>query len=192
MYRAVTLRALEQHVPLSNGEALSELAASMSFALEGDGLGSLLIDDQPASPLLHSPAVDAAVSEVSAHSEVRHIMVDRQRGLVGDGCIVMVGRDIGATVLPEAPVKLWLTASPEERARRRHDERSGENSVGPSGETLGQIVARDQYDAGRAVSPLRRAADAVVIETERLSPETVVEKSLEAVRSTVERRLTSR
>ncbi|HEX8919499.1 MAG TPA: (d)CMP kinase, partial [Chloroflexota bacterium] len=127
------------------------------------------------------PEVDAAVSLVSAHPGVREVMVRRQRQLAANSNIVMVGRDIGTTVLPTAPAKLWLTASPETRAERR----LVEQEAGFGGTTPEEVVAglahRDTYDAGREASPLRQANDAIVIETDGKTIERTVHDALAEV-----------
>jgi cytidylate kinase len=183
MYRAVTWLALECRLPLSDAAALGSLARSTSFALGPGVPGRLQVNGRPADEALRSARVDAAVSEVSAIREVREALLARQRELAYDRCIVVVGRDIGTRVLPHAPVKLWVTASAEERARRRLAEQGGEAS---EEEMVLRIRARDRYDATRAVSPLRRASDAVVIETDRLSPEQALATALAVVRARLE------
>lgn len=180
MYRAITWLALEQDLPLSDGDALGQLARSTSFDLEPGVPGRLRVNGAPAGTALRSGRVDAAVSEVSAVRGVREALVMLQRALADDRCIVVVGRDIGTNVLPHAPVKLWVTASPEERARRRLEEQGGAASVE---DMVSRIRARDSYDSGRSLSPLRQASDALVIETDRLSPEEALEKALSMVRA---------
>jgi cytidylate kinase len=187
MYRAVTLRALQEGVLLSDEVALERLARSISFEIESSGPRSLLVDGRPAGPELHSHPVDAAVSIVSAHPGVREQMVARQRALAAEGCIVMVGRDIGTTVLPEAPVKLWVTASAQERARRRLRERSGEGPHEVTAEMVREIMERDRKDADRPTSPLRQPPGAIVIQTDQLTPEEVAERALLAVREAATR-----
>jgi cytidylate kinase len=181
MYRAVTLRALEEGVLLTDEVALMRLAREIQFALAATSTGSLLVDGHPAGRQLHSPPVDAAVSVVSAHPSVREEMVARQRSLAQGGCVVMVGRDIGTTVLPDAPVKLWVTASPQERARRRVREQAGGEAPVVTEEMVREILERDRKDAERGTSPLRQPLDARVIQTDRLSPDQVVWRALEAV-----------
>lgn len=181
MYRAVTALALHGRIPLDDAPALARLAGSTRFALGGPG-ESLLIDGKPPGPELRSSDVDAHVSQVSAHAAVREALVDRQREMARDRCIVMVGRDIGTVVLPDADVKLWIVATTGERARRR----LAEHLPGTAGLTLAeaerQIVERDALDTGRAVSPLVRPQGAVEIDTDRLSPEQCVEAAVELVR----------
>lgn len=182
MYRAVTLRALQQGVALSDAHRLQEIARSLRFRLEDGSRSGLVVDDERAGGELRTPEVDASVSEVSAHPEVRQVMVARQREMASGRSVVMVGRDIGTVVLPDAPVKLWVTASEEERARRRQAEHLAASIETPE-QVLAEIRARDSYDSGRSVSPLRQAPDAVVIETDKLTPDEALERALDAVSS---------
>lgn len=176
MYRTVTREALERGVSIADGDALAALACSLSFTLGGPEEG-LLIDGQTPGPEIRTPAVDAAVSEVSAHPQVREALVQRQRTLAADRNIVMIGRDIGTVVLPDATIKFWVTASPEERARRR----SLEEASGLKTGMLEAIRARDRKDAGRAVAPLLQPPDAVVITTDELTPREALDRALDAL-----------
>jgi cytidylate kinase len=181
MYRAVALRALQSGVDVADAAALAEIARDLTFDLMPDGLR---IDGSPAGPELHSPAVDVAVSPVSAHPEVRELLVRRQRELAGNSGIVMAGRDIGTVVLPYAPVKLWITASEEERARRRGMERST-SSDGDRSTEAARLNRRDRQDSGRAASPLRQADDAIAMHTDGLLPGEVVDRAVELVRAAI-------
>lgn len=180
MYRGVTLNALEHGVSPADGPALAALARTMTFDLGGPG-GSLLVNGRPAGVELRSPRVDAAVSRVSSHPEVREIMVHRQRELAALGCIVMVGRDIGTVVLPDADVKLWIVASPGERARRRLQEHLPGAAGLSLAETEARIRARDALDAGRLMSPLRRPGGAVDIDTDGQTPAQSIRLALNAI-----------
>jgi cytidylate kinase len=181
MYRAVTWLALGEGIPLGDAEALARLARSTLFRLQGRG-ESLRINGEPPRPELRSSDVDASVSQVSAHASVRRELVIRQREMARARCIVMVGRDIGTVVLPDADVKLWIVATPEERARRR----LAEHLPGTAGLTLAeaerQIMERDALDTERPVSPLARPEGATEIDTDRLTPEQCVELALDLVR----------
>jgi cytidylate kinase len=181
MYRAVTWLALQQGVALDNGPALALLARSTTFELGGPG-ESLIVNGHPPGDELRSREVDASVSAVSAQAEVRRELVVRQRGMARGRCIVMVGRDIGTVVLPDADVKLWIVASPLERARRRLSEHLP-GTVGLSlAEAERQIMQRDAQDSSRKVSPLKRPASAVEIDTDLLTPEQCVERALDVIR----------
>lgn len=183
MYRAVTLKALLDKVPTGDESRLGQIARHLDFDLSPRGL---LIDGVPVGPELHSAEVDSVVSEVSAHPTVRAALVRRQREMAGADPIVMVGRDIGTTVLPNAPVKLWLTASDAERARRRlqdqpeHLVREGQDAA------LSRLGLRDRYDESRTHSPSQRAPDAIFVDTDGQSPEQVFEHALAAIRAASE------
>jgi CMP/dCMP kinase len=186
MYRAVTRAAQDHGVATGDAEGLARLAEELHFSWSPERPGRLLIDGRPAPPELHSPSVDADVSQVSAHPEVRSVLVRRQRELAESGCVVMVGRDIGTVVLPGAAVKLWVTASPEERARRRLTQHT---VAGHSpAEVSDNLHARDRIDSGRIVSPAVPAKDAVVLDTDRLSADESVHLALDGIRRALERR----
>ena len=180
MYRAVTLAALRGSISLDDGEALGRLGASMHFDLGGPG-ESLTVNGETPDPDLRSAAVDAAVPRVSAHAALRREMVRRQRELARDRCVIMVGRDIGTVVLTDAPVKLWIVASAEERARRRLAEHLPGSAGVSMEEAVRQIVARDAQDAGREISPLKRPDGAIDIDTDHLSPAESVRAALLAI-----------
>lgn len=179
MYRAVTWLALDRGVSLADSAALEHLAGEIHFCLEGHDV--LLVNGRPAGSALRTPTVDAAVSVVSAYPGVREQMVRRQREIAAGRCVVMVGRDIGTVVLQDASVKLWVTASAAERARRRLEERLPGSSQVSAAEMVHRIMERDALDSGRAISPLRRAAGAIEIETDNLSPEQALGRAMEAV-----------
>lgn len=180
MYRSVTKHALERGVAPDDAAELTRIAASLRFAFGPD---ALTIDGVPAGPELHSPEVDAAVSPVSAHPTVREVLVRAQRELAAGRCIVMVGRDIGTVVLPQAPVKLWLTASDEERTRRRLQDQPELQHSGQGGSARARLAARDRYDSTRVHSPLLQAPDAIVVETDARSPRQVLDQALTLIRA---------
>jgi cytidylate kinase len=168
MYRCVALAALGRGVDLDDGERLGELAWSLDIAFEG---GSVQLDGKPAGGEIRSPEVTIAASRVSVHPQVRQAMVKRQRELIAAGSYVAEGRDIGTVVSPESPLKVFLTASGEVRARRRSLQ-TGE----PVEEVLGAQEARDRRDSEREHGALRAANDSVELDTTDLSPEQVVER----------------
>jgi cytidylate kinase len=173
MYRAVAFLALREGVALDDGASLAVLAREARLTFAADG--RIVAADHDVSEEIRRPAVSAAVSEVSAHAEVRAVLLDEQRRIGAVQDVVIEGRDIGTVVFPGAPVKLFLTASPEIRAERRRKELiAGGEHVGAD-ETLQAMVARDAYDTGRAVAPLRRAIDAVELDSSGLDIEQVVE-----------------
>jgi len=175
MYRAVTRKSLLEGVKADETEGLQHIAESTRFEL---GPAGLTVDGTAAGPELHLPDVDATVSEVSAHPEVRQVLVRIQRELADEGRIVMVGRDIGTTGLPDAPVKLWITASDEERARRRMRDQPEEVARQGQAAAVARLSTRDRYDSTRAHSPLQRAPDAILIDTDGRSPRQVLDVAL--------------
>lgn len=177
LYRAVTNRALKQEIATSNGVELAAAARSLEFEI---AQGELLIDGAAAADGLRSREVDAAVSVVSAHSEVRDVLTTWQRAFAKGRCVVLVGRDIGTVVLPDARVKLWVTASPSERARRRQIEQRAAWSTSRS-RMLEQLDARDTVDSNRIVSPLRRSPEAAILTTDDLSPRQALRQVLTIV-----------
>ena len=171
MYRAITLAAIRHGIESSDEAALTALAQRIDLdvkplAGESDGRHyTVLLDGQDVTWDLRLPEVDAAVSQVSAYPDVRAEMVRRQRAFGQRGRVVMVGRDIGTVVLPEAPLKLYITATAEERAKRRSSDRRRQGQTADYQAILADIVRRDAIDTNREHSPLRAARDAVVIDT---------------------------
>ncbi|MEX2158547.1 MAG: (d)CMP kinase [Dehalococcoidia bacterium] len=176
MYRAVTVVALERGIDLHDEAPLAQLAANLSLTIEPPA--RVLVDAVDVTPKLRTAEVGEAVSLVSRVPGVREAMVKLQRQLARDGGVVMVGRDIGTVVLPDAPLKLYLDASPEERVRRRHEELRAAGQDISDDEVRQELALRDRIDSERATSPLRPAADAVHIDTDRLSLDEVVARIL--------------
>ena len=166
MYRSVALAALRAATDLDDGEALGVIASQVQIGL-GDGHVSLGGED--VTEAIREPAVTAAASRVSVHPEVRAAMVQRQRGLIAAGGWVAEGRDIGTVVAPDSPLKVFLTASGTERARRRAAE-SGEHVT----DVLEAQADRDTRDVERDHGALRVADDALEITTDGMSVEDVV------------------
>ena len=182
MYRAVAWLALRDNVASDDERALTELATRAQLGL--DSLGrALTVKGAHVGPELQSRAVDAAVSAVSAHGAVRGALVTRQRQIADQRAIVMVGRDIGTVVLPDAPVKLWVTATARTRAERRLAQRDAGR---PIEVVEAEIARRDGIDSTRAASPLVKAPDAVVVATDGEAPEETIRRALEVVRARVE------
>lgn len=175
MYRAVTWAALKQDIPVDDEEALTRLAEQLQIkitdATEDDGRQyTVLVDDTDITWAIRTPSVDAHVSTVSAHSGVRRALVPKQRRVAAEGSVIMVGRDIGTVVLPDADLKIYLDATVEERARRRWQEMRdrGKKDVDYQ-DVLESMRRRDRIDSSRDVSPLRPAEDAAIIDTTDLS-----------------------
>jgi cytidylate kinase len=173
MYRSVALAAQERGIDLDDGPALGRLAGGLRIE-PGDGV---LLDGRDVSAPIRAPEVSAAASRVSVHPQVREAMVERQRELIAGGDYVAEGRDIGTVVSPDARLKVFLTASEEERARRRADD-TGE----PAEAVLHQLRSRDDRDRGREHGALRVAADSVELDTTGLSAEEVVARVVDLAR----------
>jgi cytidylate kinase len=174
MYRCVALAAVARGLDPDDGEALGELALELRIELEGD---SVLLDGQDVSEAIRDPQASAAASRVSVHPQVREAMVARQRELIEGGDYVAEGRDIGTVVSPGSPLKVFLTATPEERARRRAAETGGDET-----EVLAALRDRDERDTAREHGALRPAADAVELDTTGFGVEEVIERVVELAR----------
>jgi CMP/dCMP kinase len=186
MYRAIALLALQEGVAPDDGDTLAALARSAHLSF--DAGGHLHARDRDVADEIRRPAVSAAVSEVSAHAEVREVLVDEQRRIAAGHDVVMEGRDIGTVVFPDAPVKIYLTADTAARAERRRKELIAEGEHVDRRETQAAIEARDRYDSGRAVAPLRPADDAVALDSTALD----IDGMVEAAVAIVARRLADR
>jgi cytidylate kinase len=168
MYRCLALAALERGVDPEDGAAMNQLAGSLEIELDGDRVA---LGGHDVSAAIREPRVSEASSRVSVHEGVREAMVARQRELIAAGRYVAEGRDIGTVVSPDSPLKVFLTASPEERARRRA-EQTGEDPEA----VLAAQRERDARDETREHSALRAAEDAVEIDTTGLSSDQVVDR----------------
>ncbi len=184
MYRAVTLLALEYGLDLADGPGIAATARTVRLELDSPP-GSVALDGRDVSREIRGPAVAAAVSQVSAHPEVRTLLVDRQRRWVDvHGGGVVEGRDIGTVVFPDAPLKVFLTASPEERAKRRALDEAAADRPTDEREVEQAIARRDELDSSRATSPLRPADDAIVIDTTGRDADGVASEIVERFRAT--------
>ena len=166
MYRAVALAALDRGMDLDDGERLGELAWGLDIGFEHD---TVTLDGRKIGGQIRTPEVTIAASHVSVHPQVRQAMVKRQRELIAAGSYVAEGRDIGTVVSPDSPLKVFLTASEQERARRRASETG--QSVGKVRE---QMEVRDQRDSTRQHGALRAAGDSVEVDTTDLDVDQVV------------------
>ncbi len=168
MYRCVALAALKRGADPDDAAAMGDLTAALEIGFAGE---AVILDGEDASVAIREPRVSEVSSRVSVHPAVREAMVARQRELIATGSFVAEGRDIGTVVSPGAPLKIFLTASPEERARRR---------AAQTGEDAATVLAaqreRDSRDETREHSALRPAADAVEVDTTDISLEEVVDR----------------
>lgn len=178
MYRVATLHVLREGIDPEDGEAVSAATADLPLEIGTDaGAERILLDSEDVSEEIRTAPVTANVSAVSAVAQVRENLVRLQRRLAaGGGTVVLEGRDIGTVVLPDAEVKVYLTASPEVRARRRTDQDRAAGRAAEYDEVLAAVIERDRKDSTREASPLRPAADAVVIDTSDLTLEEVLDR----------------
>jgi cytidylate kinase len=181
LYRAAALLADAAEVDWQDGKGVAGLLASRKFAFEPEG--TLSMDGRPLGDLIRTPNISRGSSQVARHIEVRKVLVKIQRSLGRGGGVVLDGRDIGTVVFPDAEIKFFLTASACVRARRRFLElkSKGENT---SLEEVGREQAmRDETDRTRAVSPLKRAKDAIEINTDNIEAQEVIREMMEIVKT---------
>ncbi|MBI3287580.1 MAG: (d)CMP kinase [Chloroflexi bacterium] len=176
LYRAITWAAQGRGLNSSDEAALAALAAELKIDLEvpavSDGrLYTVRVDGRDVTWEIRRAEVDREVSIVSAYPQVRRALLERQRAIAAGGRVVMAGRDIGTVVLPEAGLKIYLDASPEERARRRYLELRARGESADYQEILARMRQRDELDREREAAPLRPAPDAIVLFTDGLSIE---------------------
>ena len=174
MYRAVTLAAINQGIDIENELRVSSIAKNVKIDLQtptiNDGRDcDILMEGQDVTWDIRSPEVDAKVSIVSAYPKVRQVLSEKQRQIGLQGRVVMMGRDIGTVVLPEADLKIYLDASLEERARRRYHERIQRREDVDYDSILAMLRERDRIDSTREFAPLKPADDSIVIDTDGLN-----------------------
>ncbi|CAM3716720.1 (d)CMP kinase [Alkalicoccus chagannorensis] len=177
MYRALTWKAVQEKVDVHNEQELERLLQEMKLVMKpAGGEIDIFADDRRITEEVRSSEVTNQVSYTAAHQKIRSGMVEKQKRMASGGGCVMDGRDIGTAVLPDASFKFFLTAEVEERARRRHLEQL-DKGIESDLETLKEeIASRDKLDSERETAPLRKASDAVEIDTTSMSLEEVVEK----------------
>jgi cytidylate kinase len=184
MYRIVTLAALRAGVDLTDADAVESSAsgAQLSVSYDPEGASSYLGEEE-VSTEIRGDEVTRAVSAVSSFPAVRTQLVTLQRQLAeGPGNVVVEGRDIGTVVLPDAPVKIFLTASAETRARRRNDQNVASGMADDYDGVVADVRRRDHLDSTRAVSPLRAASDAVVVDTSNMTEAEVIAHLMDLVK----------
>jgi cytidylate kinase len=181
MYRAVAWLAARAGVDLHDESAVARLASAAAYDLEN---GRVAVDGHDVARAIRTPEIDKAAATVARHPAVRDVLVRRQREMGAGGAIVMEGRDIGTVVFPAADVKVYLDASPHERARRRASDPAHAASEGrPLTDVATALAERDRIDSTRAASPLAQAPDAVVIDTTGLPIDAVVQRVVDLVES---------
>ena len=187
MYRAVTWLALERGIDVHDEAAVTALAEETQIdvapASKSDGRAcNVLVNGRDITPETRTRKVDANVSIVAAYRGVRRALSQQQRRVGQRGKIVMVGRDIGTVVLPEADLKIYLDATAEERARRRYDEIIAQGGKTDYEGILKRVMERDRIDSTRDVAPLKAAEDAVVLDSDQLTADEVFEQILALVK----------
>lgn len=186
MYRAITYKALRQKIDPEDEQKLAEILARTKIELKPSTSGQMIfLDGEDVTKEIRSSDVTNTVSIVSKHRLVREEMLKRQQEFANDGGIVMDGRDIGTHVLPNAEVKVFLLASAEERAQRRHAENMAKGIPSDLNQLKEEILLRDKQDSEREFAPLKKAADAVEIDTTQLTIEQVVEKIMELAKERI-------
>ena len=187
MYRAVTYLALKRHMDMSDEAQITSLAEETPIeiapASKSDGRAcDVSVAGEDITWKTRLPEVDANVSVVSAYRGVRAALSQQQRRIGLRGKVVMVGRDIGTVVLPEADLKIYLDATAEERAKRRYDEIIARGGTADYDEILAKVIRRDRIDSTRDVAPLKAAEDAVVLDSDKLNAKQVFERVMDLVK----------
>lgn len=184
MYRTLTYLALKSNVSVEDEGKLLELLKHVKISFKRTKDGQLVYaNEEDVTKKIRTHDVTNNVSLVSSFSKVREELVSRQQKIAEDKDVIMDGRDIGTVVLPEANVKIFLVASVEERAERRYLENKEKGIPSDFERLKKEIIARDEYDSNREVSPLKQAEDAVLLDTTSLSIQEVVEKCIEIIES---------
>jgi len=188
MYRAVTLAVIESGIDLMNEEAIGTLAEKVHIDVKPPSIDDgrdydVLLDGEDVTWKIRDEAVSDYVSDVSAYASVRNAMTDQQRRIAKENNVVMVGRDIGTVVMPDAELKIYLDASVEIRAQRRYQELLDRGEEVEFETVLKSLINRDQIDSNREIAPLKPAEDAVVIHADDMDIEQVLAKAKELVYS---------
>ncbi len=187
MYRAVALKAIWSGIDTKNTEALSEMVKNIDLNIVyEDGIQKVILDGKDVTEDIRTPKVTVGSSDVAVIPAVREKMVELQREIAQERSVIMDGRDIGTKVLPDADVKIFLTASVEDRTRRRYDELKEKGTLKQTFEELKEeMTYRDKNDSSRAHSPLKKAEDAILLDTTGFSVEDSVKTILDIVKSRI-------
>jgi cytidylate kinase len=182
MYRAITWLVLKRGVDVKNEAAVTQLAQDVPIeisppSLEDGRACDVVVDGMDITWEMTKPEIDTNVSTAAAYPGVRTALTIQQRRIGMRGRVVMVGRDIGTIVLPEADLKIYLDASPEQRARRRHNELLSRGGNASYQEILAKVIERDRIDSTRAVAPLVAAVDAITLDSDKLNADQVFERA---------------
>ncbi len=185
MYRAITLYCMDNDVEITDPEAVKNALAHIELHFERTPTGNhIFLNDVDVENEIRTMRVSEMVSPVATISAVRRAMVAQQQGMGSRKGIVMDGRDVGTVVFPEAELKIFLTADPDIRAQRRYDELKAKGQETPIEDVKNNLMERDLIDSNRADSPLRQAADAILIDNTSLTPDQQLKEVLALVKKT--------
>ncbi len=187
MYRTLTYAALSTGGDLHDEEALNKLLQGIriSFSTAGNEMQHVFLNDEDVTELIRSDEVTQNVSLVASFAKVREEMVARQKSIAQSGGVVMDGRDIGTVVLPDAEVKIFMTATAEERALRRYKENTAKGMSASLEELTEDMKRRDHLDSTRKISPLKKADDAIILDSTHLDIDEVVKRILSIIEATI-------
>ncbi|RJP21095.1 MAG: (d)CMP kinase [Candidatus Omnitrophota bacterium] len=186
MYRAVTLKAMRNDLPLHDTNTVAELARNTRLQfIRKAGILKILCDNEDVSEAIRSPEVSAAIAPVADNPAVRQHLVALQQAMGREGNIVMEGRDIGTVVFPDAEIKIYLDADPKIRAQRRYLELQAKEKEVTFEKTLQDLIERDERDANRPVGALKKTPESIVVDTSNLTQDEVIEKLYQIVMDSI-------
>ena len=187
MYRAIGLAVCRRGISGEDADGIAAVLPEIDIRLAyQDGVQHVLLNGEDVSDAIRTPEIAYYASKVSAVPAVRQFLLEAQRDMAKKGNILMDGRDIGTVILPDAPVKIFLTASAETRAERRYLELIGKGQQVTRGSVLHDVVERDRQDMSRAVAPLKQAEDAVLLDTSKMTLDESIEAVLQIIRKKIE------
>lgn len=187
MYRAIGLAVCRRGISGEDGDGIAAVLPEIDIRLAyQDGAQHVLLNGEDVSDAIRTPEIAYYASKVSAVPAVRQFLLEAQRDMAKKGNILMDGRDIGTVILPDAPVKIFLTASAETRAERRYLELIGKGQQVTRESVLHDVVERDRQDMSRAVAPLKQAEDAVLLNTSKMTLDESIEAVLQIIRKKIE------
>ena len=183
LYRAIGVNAMRRGADTKNAEQVAETLPSADVSMRFvDGEQRVFLGEEDVSLAIRTPEASMAASNVSAIPAVRDFLLDLQRSIAAQNNCIMDGRDIGTVILPDAQIKIFLTAAVEVRAKRRYDELLGKGMQAEYADVLAEMIQRDEQDMNRAIAPLKQAEDAVLVDTSELN----LEQSIDAIKRIVE------
>ena len=186
LYRTIGLNAMRRGADTKNAEQVTATLPSADVSMRFvDGEQRVFLGEEDVSLAIRTPEASMAASNVSAIPAVRDFLLDLQRSIAAQNNCIMDGRDIGTVILPDAQIKIFLTAAVEVRAKRRYDELLGKGMQAEYADVLAEMIQRDEQDMNRAIAPLKQAEDAVLVDTSELN----LEQSIDAIKRIVEEKV---